>query len=79
MRPLIGDRSQVANQKFPDPNNTIVTTEYTAGQGPGQARCYAGPGETCDDDGQAETQLEPADLGRHPEEAGDGARSRARA
>ena len=48
MRPLIGDRSQVANQKFPDPNNTIVTTEYTAGQGPGQARCYAGPGETCD-------------------------------
>jgi hypothetical protein len=48
MRPLIGDRSQAASQKFPDPNNTIVTTEYTAGQGPGQARCFAGPGETCD-------------------------------
>jgi len=46
-RPLIGDPSQVANHKFPDPNS-YVTTKYTAGLGPSARKCPAGPGQSCD-------------------------------
>jgi hypothetical protein len=53
MHPMLGDRSQLLNQRFVDPN-AVVTTNYTAGQGPGQARCVAGPGQTCD------TTIKPA-------------------
>jgi hypothetical protein len=49
MHPMLGERQQNANHKFYDPNpGGVVTTNYTAGQGPSQSRCTAGPGETCD-------------------------------
>jgi hypothetical protein len=45
--PMKLDPSQVTADKFPDPK-IVVTTDYTAGMGPSQRKCAAGPGQSCD-------------------------------
>lgn len=48
LHPMVGDRSFLASKpKYVDPA-TLVTTNYTAGMGPGQRRCAVGPGQSCD-------------------------------
>jgi hypothetical protein len=48
---LLLDPANINSQpKYPT-GDSVVTTSYTAGMGPSDRRCSAGPGQTCDDAG----------------------------
>jgi len=44
----VGARMRTGPEDTPVPMNGVVTTNYTAGMGPSQRKCMAGPGGTCD-------------------------------
>jgi hypothetical protein len=55
---LLGDPSRINMQsKFP-PKDEVVTTDYTAGMGPSDRRCAAGPAQRCDDAGPPKPTLD---------------------